>query len=75
MATTGRIRSVEPVRLPPLPSSLLQAHAAYESLAVQALAPGAGEDAKLRALIANPMVLETDRAVALRRAIEAGPTD
>jgi 6-phospho-beta-glucosidase len=68
------LRPIEPARLPPLPEALLQAHAAYESLAVEALAPAANEEAKLRALVSNPMVRDADRAVALWRAIETGPT-
>jgi 6-phospho-beta-glucosidase len=67
------LRPMEPAMLPPLPAAMLQAHAAYESLAVRALAPGADAEAGVRALAANPMVADTDRAVALWKAIEAGP--
>ncbi len=67
------LRPIEPVTLPGLPASLLQAHAAYESLAVRALLPGADEEAAIRALAANPMVHGTDRAVGIWHAIQAGP--
>jgi 6-phospho-beta-glucosidase len=69
----GDLQPMEPTALPPLAAAILQAHAAYESLAVRALAPGAGEEAAIRALAANPMVIDTDQAVALWRAIQAGP--
>jgi 6-phospho-beta-glucosidase len=69
------LRPMEPAELPPLPAAILRAHAAYESLAVRALAPGADEEAGVRALAANPMVVDTDRAVVLWKAIRAGPKD
>jgi 6-phospho-beta-glucosidase len=67
------LRPLEPAALPPLPAAMLRAHAAYESLAARALAPGADAEAKIRALAANPMVRDTDRAAALWHTIEAGP--
>jgi 6-phospho-beta-glucosidase len=70
----GDIRPLAPVDLPPLPLHLLQAHATYESLAVKSLAPGADDGAKLRALVANPMVRDVDRAVALWQAMRSAPS-
>lgn len=70
----ANLRPTQPVSLPPLPSAMLAAHATYESLAVQALAPGADDEARLRALVANPMVPDIDRAVALLRAIQESET-
>jgi 6-phospho-beta-glucosidase len=67
------LRPMPPVALPPIPAALLAAHATYESLAVTALAPGGDAEARLRALAANPMVPDVDRAVVLLKAIEAGP--
>ena len=67
------LRPMQPVALPPMPAALLAAHATYESLAVTAVAPGGDGEARLRALAANPMVPDVDRAVVLLKAIDAGP--
>ena len=67
------LRPMAPVALPPIPAALLAAHATYESLAVTALGPDADADARLRALAANPMVPDIDRAILLLKAIDAGP--
>jgi 6-phospho-beta-glucosidase len=60
---------LDPPSLPPLPGALLAAHATYEMLAVDALLPGADEEARLRALMANPMVRSYDQAAGLLKII------
>ncbi len=69
----GDLRPADPAALPLLPAALLAAHATYESLAVTALTTSGDGDARLRALAANPMVPDIDRAVALLKAIDEGP--
>jgi 6-phospho-beta-glucosidase len=59
------LEPLDPPSLPPLPSALLAAHAAYETLTVDALLPGADREARLRALMANPMVKSHDQAAGL----------
>lgn len=58
--------------LPPLPGSLLAAHATYETMTVDALASGSSRRSLVAALAANPMVRDLDRAAALLDAITAG---
>ncbi len=58
--------------LPALPAAILAAHAAYEALVVEALSTGAPRRALVRALAANPMVRDLDRAAGLVDAILAG---
>lgn len=58
--------------LPDLPAALLAAHATYEALVVEALATGAPRRALVRALAANPMVHDLDRAAGLVDVILAG---
>jgi 6-phospho-beta-glucosidase len=58
--------------LPPLPAAILTSHAAYEALVVEALSTGAPRRALVRALAANPMVHDLDRAAGLVDAILAG---
>ncbi len=65
--------AVPSVALPPLPQAMLAAHAWYEVLT----ADGATHDteaARLRALLANPLVRGLDQAMGLLHAIEEGPT-
>ncbi len=58
--------------LPPLPAAILSSHAAYEALVVEAISTGAPRRALVRALAANPMVHDLDRATGLVDAILAG---
>ena len=65
------------VPLPPAPrpqiiEGMLAAQDAYEILAVEGALDG-GREARLRGLLANPMVSSYDQAVSLLDAIEAGP--
>ena len=62
-------RPLEPVRLPPLPAAILAAHAAYETLAVEAILAGSSRGALVRALLANPLVTTFDQASGLVDAI------
>jgi alpha-galactosidase/6-phospho-beta-glucosidase family protein len=64
--------ALEAAPLPPLPSLLLAQVGTYETLTVDALMPGAPPEARLRALLANPLVRDADRAAALLAAIDAG---
>ncbi len=66
------IRPLEPPELPPLPRALLQSHAAYEELTVDAILAGAPRRLLIRALLANPMVVAYDQAANLVDAILAG---
>ena len=68
----GQFVALEAVPLPPLPSLLLAQVGTYEALTVDALVPGAPPEARLRALLANPLVRDADRAAALLAAIDAG---
>jgi 6-phospho-beta-glucosidase len=68
----GEFVALEAAPLPPLPSLLLAQVGTYETLTVDALVPGAPPEARLRALIANPLVRDADRAAALLAAIDAG---
>ena len=64
---------VTPVALPPLPRAMLAGHASYEVLAADGAASGHG-DARLRALLANPLVRSFDQAAGLLEVIATGPT-
>ena len=66
----GRLEAQPVVALPDLPRGLLARHAAYERLAVQALAGQPTAAGLTRALLANPMVTSFDQARALAAAIE-----
>ncbi len=68
----GRLQPLEPVALPALPAALLGAHAAYERATVDAILAGSPRVALVRALLANPMVVDTDRAERLVDAILLG---
>jgi 6-phospho-beta-glucosidase len=68
----GVIESLETATLPPLPSSMLAEHAAYEALAVRACMPGATRDDRMVALMSNPLVSSYDVAEGLLADIEAG---
>ena len=57
--------------LPALPALLLAQVGAYEALTVDALSPGAPPEARLRALLTNPLVRDADRAAAILAAIDA----
>ena len=68
----GRLEPRPAPGLPALPAAILASHAAYESLVVEALVAGAPRRALVRALTANPMVRDVDRAARLVDAILAG---
>jgi 6-phospho-beta-glucosidase len=68
----GEFVVLEAAPLPALPSLLLAQVGTYETLTVDALVPGAPPEARLRALLANPLVRDADRAAALLAAIDAG---
>jgi 6-phospho-beta-glucosidase len=65
----GRLEAQPVIALPDLPRGLLARHAAYERLAVQALAGQPTTAGLTRALLANPMVASLDQARALAVAI------
>jgi 6-phospho-beta-glucosidase len=68
----GLLSPLAPVELPPLPRALLAAHASYEVLAAQGAGSG-DRTARLRALLANPLVRSVDQAVGIMGAITGGP--
>ena len=68
----GHLQPLEPVALPALPAALLGAHAAYELATVEAILAGSPRAALVRALVANPMAIETDRAERMIDAILLG---
>lgn len=68
----GQLVALEPPPLPALPALLLAQVGAYEALTVDACVPGAPPEARLRALLANPLVRDADRAAALLAVIDAG---
>jgi 6-phospho-beta-glucosidase len=68
----GQLVALSPPPLPALPALLLAQVGAYEALTVDACVPGAPPEARLRALLANPLVRDADRAAALLAAIDAG---
>lgn len=63
------LEPLDPPSLPALPAALLAAHGTYEMLTVDATLPGAGKEARLRALSANPMVRSYDQAAGLLKII------
>lgn len=65
----GCIEAQAVAELPDLPRGLLAQHAAYERLAVQALAAGSAAAGLTRALLGNPMVSSIGQATALSAAI------
>jgi 6-phospho-beta-glucosidase len=68
----GQLEFIETPPLPPLASSILAQHAAYEAMAVMATQPDATRIDRLRAMLANPMVSGYDMADALVRDVETG---
>jgi 6-phospho-beta-glucosidase len=66
----GELVALDPIVPAGIPASLLQRHGAYEALTVAALRTEADPDARLRALMANPMVRSFDQARALLGRIE-----
>lgn len=69
-ARPGELVPLDTIAPTGIPASLLQQHGAYEALTVAALRPEADADARLRALVANPMVRSFDQARALLGRIE-----
>ena len=69
-ARPGELVALDPIVPTGIPASLLQRHGAYEALTVAALRPEADPDARLRALMANPMVRSFDQARGLLGRIE-----
>lgn len=66
----------EPVVLPPLVAEAMQRNALYERLTVDlATGPAPSYDQVLRAVLANPMVADVDRAVAVVEAIRKAPAE
>ena len=65
----GRLEPQPVIGLPDLPRGLLARHAAYEQLAVRALAGQPSAAGLTRALLANPMVASLDQARGLAAAI------
>jgi len=68
----GELVALPAAVLPALPALLLAQVGTYETLTVDALQPGASPEARLRALLANPLVRDADRAAAILAAIDAG---
>jgi 6-phospho-beta-glucosidase len=68
----GELEALPAVQLPVLPALLAAQVGTYETLTVDALLPDAPPEARLRALLANPLVQDADRAVAILAAIDAG---
>lgn len=66
----GLLEPLAPPPRPRLPALLLAEHGTYEALTVDALQPGAPPEARLRALLANPLVRDLDRAAGLLRLID-----
>ncbi len=66
-----RLEPLEPPSRPALPALLLARHGAYETLVAASLEPGAAPGARLRALLANPMVSGWSQATGLLAAIDA----
>jgi 6-phospho-beta-glucosidase len=69
--TPGRLEPLEPPERPALPALMLAHSGAYEQLAVAALAGGGSSDARLRAMLANPMVRGWRQATGLLAEIES----
>ena len=66
----GLLVPLAPPPRPSLPALILAEHGTYETLTVDALQPGAPPEARLRALLANPLVRDVDRAAGLLRVID-----
>jgi len=66
----GLLVPLAPPPRPSLPALILAEHGRYEALTVDALVPGAPPEARLRALLANPLVRDLDRAMGLLRLID-----
>jgi 6-phospho-beta-glucosidase len=66
----GQLVPVDPIVPTGIPASLLGQHGIYEALTVAALRQDADPDARLRALLANPLVRSYDQARALLGRIE-----
>jgi len=66
----GQLVPLDPIVPTGIPATLLQQHGTYEALTVEALRRDADPDARLRALLANPMVRSYDQARGLLDRIE-----
>jgi 6-phospho-beta-glucosidase len=66
----GELMALPAADLPALPALLLAEVGAYEELTVAAVSPGSAPEARLRALLANPLVRDLDQAVAILAAID-----
>jgi 6-phospho-beta-glucosidase len=69
----GRLEAMPVPDVPVLPAAMLAAQAAYERLTVAAAREGAPREARVCALMANPLVASWDQAEALLQAIERNP--
>ena len=69
--TAGRLEPLEPATRPPLPSLLLARHGVYEALTVEGLGADAPPEARLRALLANPLIRDLEQAAAVLAEIDA----
>ena len=69
--SAGRLEPLEPPARPPLPSLLLARHGLFEALTVEGLGADAPPEARLRALLANPLITDLDQAVAVLAEIDA----
>ncbi len=67
----GRLEPLQPPARPPLPTLLLAQHGLYETLTVASLNRSAPPEARLRALLANPLIPDLDRAAAILAQIDA----
>jgi 6-phospho-beta-glucosidase len=72
VAKPGQVEALETPSLPTLPASMLAQHAAFEALTVEAVVPGGTRDARVRALMSNPMVPSYDVAAGLVEDIGSG---
>jgi 6-phospho-beta-glucosidase len=69
VTASGTFDRLPPPALPTFPNAIVSAHAAYESLLIDALVAGPTRRTLIRALAANPMVRGLDQAAALVDAI------
>jgi 6-phospho-beta-glucosidase len=66
----GRLEALAAPPRPALVRLTLARHGTYETLATAAVRPDAGPEARLRAMLANPMVASLEQAAALLKEIE-----